>query len=221
MPPMCRALPMPQKVISSCTFSVLALADSSISGCTGISDATPHRPRARTLSPWRAAQSSATSAPIEWPTRAACLTPASSISRAVQSAIAATLANGAPSDQPWPGKSTASTRRPRWANQRVCRRQTVRSKPAAWRKTTAGPAGLAPTLDVEGEDRAGARGQQLLGKLMVGMVGQLGRGDAFDGVVLGQEGDDLARILDMARDAQWQGLETLQQVEGVLRRQAA
>ena len=65
MPPLCKAWPIPQKVISSSTFSVLALADSSISGCTGISVATPQRPSARTLSGWRAAVSSATSALIE------------------------------------------------------------------------------------------------------------------------------------------------------------
>ena len=112
MPPLCSALPMPQKVISSWTLSVLALADSSISGCTGISDATPQRPSARTLSAWRAAVSSATSAPIEWPTSAACFTPAAAISAAVQSAIAAMLASAGPSDRPWPGKSTASTLRP-------------------------------------------------------------------------------------------------------------
>ena len=112
MPPMCSALPTPQKVISSWTFSVLALADSSISGCTGISDATPQRPSARTLSPWRAAQSSATSAPMEWPTSAACFTPVSAIKAAVQSAIAAMVASAGPSERPWPGRSTASTLRP-------------------------------------------------------------------------------------------------------------
>ena len=42
------------------------------------------------------------------------------------------------------------------------------------------PAGLAAALDVEAEDRAGALGQQLLGQRMIGMVGQLRRGDALD-----------------------------------------
>ena len=56
--------------------------------------------------------SSATSAPIEWPTSAALFRPAASISAAVQSAMAAMLSSAGPSDQPWPGKSTASTLRP-------------------------------------------------------------------------------------------------------------
>ena len=103
---------MPQKVISSWTLSVLALADSSISGWTGISAATPHRPSARTLSGKRAAVSIATRAPIEWPTSAALLSPAASISAAVQSAMAAMLSSAGPSDQPCAGKSIASTLRP-------------------------------------------------------------------------------------------------------------
>ena len=112
MPPLCSACPIPQKVISSLTFSVLALADSSISGCTGISVATPQRPSAHTFPGWRAAVSSATNAPIEWPTKAAFVRPAAVMNFAVQSASAAILANGVPGDLPWPGKSSASTERP-------------------------------------------------------------------------------------------------------------
>jgi hypothetical protein len=82
------------------------------------------------------------------------------------------------------------------------------------------PSGLAAALDVEAEDRAGALGQELLAQRMVGMIGQLGRGDALYGRIVLEEAHHLARILDMARHAQRQGLETLQQVERRLRRHA-
>ena len=55
---------------------------------------------------------------------------------------------------------------------------------------------------------------------MIGMIGQLGRGDALDGGVALQEGDDLACVLAVPRHAQRQGLQALQQVEGGLRRHA-
>ena len=65
MPPICKVRPMPQKVISSRTFTVPARADSSISGCTGMVAATPHSASDRTRPGCRAAVCSATIAPME------------------------------------------------------------------------------------------------------------------------------------------------------------
>jgi hypothetical protein len=61
---------------------------------------------------WRAAHSSATSDPMEWPTSAAFAMPAASSTRTIQSAMAAMLGSGGPCDLPWAGRSTASTLRP-------------------------------------------------------------------------------------------------------------
>ena len=75
--------------------------------------ATPSRATRLTRAPWRAAASSATSAPMEWPTRAACSI-ASASSRVIsQSAMAGTESSAGPSDLPWPGRSSASTLRAR------------------------------------------------------------------------------------------------------------
>ena len=59
-----------------------------------------------------AAQSSATSVPIEWPTRLTRSIFAAPSSFTSQSAIAGTAVSGGPSERPWPGRSTASTFQP-------------------------------------------------------------------------------------------------------------
>ncbi len=80
---------------------------------------------------------------------------------------------------------------------------------------------LSAALYVEAEDRPRPLGQQALRHGMVGMLRQLGRGDALDSRIGFQEGDHLARVLAVPGDAQRQGLQSLQQVERRLRRHAA
>ena len=68
---------------------------------------------ARTACGWRAAHSSAISEPMLWPnTSTGARTPAAATSAMIQSAIASTVASGAPALRLWPGRSTASTANP-------------------------------------------------------------------------------------------------------------
>ena len=83
------------------------------------------KPMAPTFCGWRAAVSSATSDPMEWPMIRALRAPAASISAAVQSAMAPMEASGSPPERPWPGRSGASTLEPRCANQRASSAHTV------------------------------------------------------------------------------------------------
>ena len=57
--------------------------------------------------------------------------PAAAISRAVQSAIAPMSANAGPCEPPCPGRSTASTLKPWWANQRLWERPDAVIHPRA------------------------------------------------------------------------------------------
>ena len=108
--------------IAARSFASAAL---SRSGDTGIAAAAAIKPSAATLSGCRAAVSSATSEPMEWPTIIALRAPAAAISAAVKSAMAAIDWSGSPSERPCPGRSGASTPNPRCANQRASRAQTV------------------------------------------------------------------------------------------------
>ena len=55
----------------------------------------------------------------------ALLAPAAAISAAVQSAMAEMESSGSPPERPCPGRSGASTAKPRCANQRASKAQTV------------------------------------------------------------------------------------------------
>ena len=79
---------------------------------------------------------------------------------------------------------------------------------------------LAASLQFEAEDCAGPLRQQAFRELVVGMGREFGPQDTADCIVSGEEGDDGAGILDMARHAQRQGFHTLEQVEGVGRAHA-
>ena len=80
---------------------------------------------------------------------------------------------------------------------------------------------LARAAQVEAEHRAAAARQQPLGERMVGMALELGIADAArPSVVAGEEGDDLARVLDVARHAQRQRLDALQDQPGGVRAHA-
>ena len=76
-----------------------------------------------------------------WPASAACFTPAASSSASVQSAIASMLASAGPALRMWPGRSTASTPKPWFANQRASSVHTVWSFSAPWMNTMQGRAG--------------------------------------------------------------------------------
>lgn len=77
---------------------------------------------------------------------------------------------------------------------------------------------LTASLDVEGEDGSAAVGEVLLIQGVVGVIRQRGMVDLLDLGMVGQELDDLLGVLHMALNAQAQGLGTLQQQEGVERR---
>ena len=77
---------------------------------------------------------------------------------------------------------------------------------------------LTAALDVEGEDGSAAVGEVLLIQGVVGVIRQRGMVDLLDLGMVGQELDDLLGVLHMALNAQAQGLGTLQQQEGVERR---
>ena len=71
------------------------------------------------------------------------------------------------------------------------------------------------TLDLEGEYRPGSVGEILIVERVVGMVGERGMVHLGHLGVRGQIPDYLLGVLDMALHAQRQGLEALQQQEGV------
>src|SRR5437899_4299767 len=73
---------------------------------------------------------------------------------------------------------------------------------------------------VEAENRTAASRQKLLRKRMVRMAGKVGIGDALNQRMPGKESDDLARVLDMARHAQRERLDPLQDLECGERRHA-
>ena len=79
---------------------------------------------------------------------------------------------------------------------------------------------LAPALDSEGDHRTGALWEQALGQAIIGMLRQSGIGDPGDGRIGFQRRRHRHGIGDMALHAQRQGLDTLQQLEGVHRAHA-
>ena len=78
----------------------------------------------------------------------------------------------------------------------------------------------APALEPEAEDRAAALGQQPLGERVVGMALEVGVADPFDRRVAVEMGDDLCRVLDVARHPHGQRLDALDDVERVGRAHA-
>src|SRR5581483_1378202 len=78
---------------------------------------------------------------------------------------------------------------------------------------------LHAALDAEGEQRGGVAVQILLHQRVIGAIGQARIIDPGDARILAQEFGDLARVLDMALDAQRHRLDALQQHESVERRQ--
>ena len=83
------------------------------------------------------------------------------------------------------------------------------------------PSCFLAALDLEGEDRGTAVGEILLVELMVGMLGQARVIHLGNMAVTGQELNDLLGVLDMAVDAQRQGLGALEQNPGVKRANAS
>ena len=79
-------------------------------------------------------------------------------------------------------------------------------------------AGLHATLDAEGEQRRRIAAEIFLDQRVIGAVGEAGIIDPVDTRVVAQKFGDLARILDMPFDAQRDGLDSLQQQEGIERR---
>ena len=80
------------------------------------------------------------------------------------------------------------------------------------------PASIA-ALRAEGEQRAGAAAEILVGKAAIGAVRKAGIVDPGDARIVTQEFSDLAGILDMPLDAQRDRLDALQQQKGAQRRQ--
>lgn len=82
------------------------------------------------------------------------------------------------------------------------------------------PSSLLAALDLEGEDRGAATGEILLVQLMVGVLGQARVVHLGNMAVTDQELNDLLGVLDMAVNAQRQGLGALEQDPGVKRANA-
>src|SRR4030095_10815015 len=78
----------------------------------------------------------------------------------------------------------------------------------------------ARSREVEAYDGAAACGQQLLRQLVIRMIGKLWVSNACHQFVGSEKGDDLARVLDMPRHAQWKRFDPLQDLEGRERRHA-
>ena len=100
--------------MSKALWSPASAADSSAS-VTGMGTAVPSRARALTRAGCRAAASSTTREPMEWPTSWAVSISSASSARITQSAMSAMASKGGPAERPWPGRSRASTLRPWWA----------------------------------------------------------------------------------------------------------
>ena len=142
LPPMAPRGPCDQTFTMPSAFGRASRAAVSRASETGIGTAVPTRAIFATRSGKRAAASRLMSEPMLWPTSVAACTPAASSRATIQSACASTLGSSGPSERPWPGRSTASTEQPWWANQRLCRPHTLWSFSAPWMKTTVGRAGL-------------------------------------------------------------------------------
>ena len=83
------------------------------------------------------------------------------------------------------------------------------------------PGGLLATLNLKGKDRGTAVGEILLVELMVGVLRQARVVHLGNMAVAGKELNDLLGVLDMAVDAQRQGLGALEQNPGVERADAS
>ncbi len=83
------------------------------------------------------------------------------------------------------------------------------------------PGGLLAALNLKGEDRSAAVGEVLLIELVIGVLRQARVVRLGDVAVTSQELNDLLGVLDMAIDAQRQGLAALEQDPGVKRANAS